>query len=142
MLGNPAVNRALELLAPVLFVFLLVVLGAPVAAFFGSFFPGPAGRPDRGARLSRRSAGAGRHRFGPALKAGLRLAALVLGADVVLLPLDIGAAGPGRILSLIVNGWLLGWEYFELAALRHLTVARGRCACANPMAGRSGSAAS
>jgi hypothetical protein len=38
VLGNPQVNRALELLAPVLFVFLLSALGAPVAALFGTFF--------------------------------------------------------------------------------------------------------
>jgi CysZ protein len=42
---------------------------------------------------------------------------------LVLLPLDIGVPGLGQFLSLIANGWLLGWEYFELAALRHLPVA-------------------
>jgi CysZ protein len=120
VLGNPVVNRALELLAPVLFVFLLSLLGAPVAALFGSFFL------DRLAgRIEARDypgTAAGKSAFGPALKAGLRLAGLVLVADVVMLPLDIGLPGLGQILSLIVNGWLLGWEYFELAALRHLSV--------------------
>jgi len=122
VLGSPAVNRALELLAPVLFVFLLGALGAPVAAFFGTFFldrlaasieardypqdpPAPAGH------------------WGPALKAGLRLTGLVLGADIVLLPIDIGLPGVGELLSLLVNGWLLGREYFELTALRHLSLA-------------------
>ena len=38
VLGNPFVNRALELLAPVLFLFLLGLLGAPVAALFGTIF--------------------------------------------------------------------------------------------------------
>ena len=28
------------------------------------------------------------------------------------------------MLSLLVNGWLLGREYFEMAALRHLPLAR------------------
>ena len=121
-LGNPHVNRALELLAPVLFVFLLSALGAPVAALFGTFFldrlagrieardyPGTAPLPNR---------------FGPALKAGIRLAGMVLGADLILLPLDFVVPGLGELLSLIVNGWLLGWEYFELAAVRHLPIAR------------------
>jgi CysZ protein len=63
-------------------------------------------------------------RFGPALKAGMRLAGLVLGADLLLLPLDIAVPGLGELLSLIANGWLLGWEYFELAALRHLPVSK------------------
>lgn len=120
VLGNPMVNRALELLAPVLFVFLLSALGAPIAALFGTFFLDRlAGRietrdyPDAAALPAR---------FAPALKVGLRLAGLVLGADLLLLPLDVALPGVGELLSLIVNGWLLGWEYFELAAMRHLTV--------------------
>ena len=120
VLGNPLVNRALELLAPVLFVFLTALLGAPVAALFGTFFLDRlAGRieareyPDTPALPNR---------FGPALKASLRLAGLVLGADLLLLPADIFLPGLGEFLSLLVNGWLLGWEYFELAALRHLPV--------------------
>jgi len=120
VLGNPQVNRALELLAPVLFVFLLSVLGAPVAALFGAFFLDRlAGRIE--ARDYPASA-ALPPQFGQALKAGMRLAALVLGADLLLLPLDIALPGLGELLSLIANGWLLGWEYFELAALRHLPV--------------------
>jgi CysZ protein len=119
VLGNPAVNRALELLAPILFVFLLGALGAPVTALFGSLF------------LDRLAAGieardypadppAGSGAFAVALKAGLRLTLLVLGADIALLPLDIGLPGIGELASLVVNGWLLGREYFELVALRHL----------------------
>ena len=38
VLGNPQVNRALDLLAPVLCGCLRSVLGAPVAALFGTFF--------------------------------------------------------------------------------------------------------
>ena len=121
VLGNPTVNHALELLAPVLFVFLLSALGAPVAAFFGTFFLDRlAGRIEARDYPSRPALPA---RFAPALKAGLRLTGLVLGADILLLPLDFALPGLGQLLSLIVNGWLLGWEYFELAALRHLSVA-------------------
>jgi CysZ protein len=122
VLGNREVNRALELLAPVLFVFLLSALGAPVAALFGTFFldrlagrieareyPGSASLPTS---------------FWPSLKAGMRLTGMVLAADLLLLPLDIALPGLGELLSLIANGWLLGWEYFELAGLRHLPVAQ------------------
>jgi CysZ protein len=120
VLGNPYVNRALELLAPVLFVFLLSALGAPVAAFFGTFFLGRvAGQIETRDYPGSPALPA---RFWPSLKVGLRLSGMVLGADVLLLPLDIGLPGVGQFLSLIVNGWLLGWEYFELAALRHLSV--------------------
>lgn len=122
VLGNPVVNRALELLAPILFMFLLGALGAPVTALFGSLF------------LDRLAAGieardypadppAGGGAFAVALKAGLRLTLLVLGADIALLPLDIGLPGIGELASLVVNGWLLGQEYFELVALRHLPLA-------------------
>jgi len=118
ILGSPMVNHALELLAPLLFLFLLAVLGAPVAALFGSLF------------LDRFAAGVEARDY-PGLqpapagmaqvaKAGLRLAGLVLGADLLLLPLDIGVPGLGEAASILVNGWLLGREYFEMAALRHV----------------------
>ena len=122
VLGNPVVNRALELLAPILFVFLLGALGGPVTALFGSLY------------LDRLAAGIearayphdpqGRNgAFRITLKAGLRLTLLVLGADIALLPFDIALPGVGELASLLVNGWLLGREYFEMAALRHLTLA-------------------
>lgn len=119
VLGNVWVNRTLEALAPVLFVMGGVVLGPPVAALFASLFldtvaekierrdyPGSAPRPAS---------------FPAMLRAGLKLAALVLGVNLVLLPFDIGLPGIGELLSLAANGWLLGREYFELAALRHMS---------------------
>lgn len=121
VLESPVVNRALELLAPALWAFLILGLGAPVAAFFGTLFLD--GLAEREARDSPRDTPALPGRFGAALKAGLRLTAMVLGADILLLPIDIGLPGLGELASLIVNGWLLGWEYFELAALRHLSAA-------------------
>jgi CysZ protein len=36
------------------------------------------------------------------------------------LPFDIALPFVGEAAALLVNGWLLGREYFELAALRHL----------------------
>ena len=118
VLGSPAVNRALELLAPLLFLFGGVVLGPPVAALFASLFldqvaarieardyPGAAARPAS---------------FAITLRAGLKLAALIVGVDLVLLPVEIGLPGLGQLLGLAANGWLLGREYFELTALRHL----------------------
>jgi CysZ protein len=47
----------------------------------------------------------------------------VLGANLVLIPVELGLPGAGEMLGLLVNGWLLGREYFELAALRHLQLA-------------------
>ena len=118
VLGSPAVNAFLELLAPLVFLFGGVVLGPPVAALFASLFldrvaagieqrdyPGMPARPAS---------------FSVTLRAGLKLAALVLGVNLVLLPFDVGLPGLGEMLSLAANGWLLGREYFELVALRHL----------------------
>ncbi len=121
VLENPLVNKALELLAPVLFLFQLGLLGAPVAALFGTIFL------DRAAgKIEARD-----YPDVPVLPAhlwtgfrtSLRLTAMVLAADLALLPLDIFLPGLGEILSIMANGWLLGWEYFELAAVRHLSPA-------------------
>ena len=121
VLGSPAVNAFLELLAPLVFIFGGVVLGPPVAALFASLFldqiaarieqrdyPGMPARPAS---------------FAVTLRAGLKLAALVVGINLALLPFDIGLPGLGELLSLAANGWLLGREFFELAALRHLDLA-------------------
>ncbi|MEJ0043581.1 MAG: hypothetical protein WDM81_15800 [Rhizomicrobium sp.] len=41
-----------------------------------------------------------------------------------------GRRGPvhPRSVALLANGWLLGREFFELAALRHLSAPQERCA--------------
>jgi CysZ protein len=119
VLGNVWVNRTLEWLAPVLFVMGGVVLGPPVAALFASLFL------DRIAdKIERRDYAGVTARpasFAVTLRAGLKLAALVLGVNLLLLPFDIGLPGIGELFSIAANGWLLGREYFELAALRHMT---------------------
>jgi CysZ protein len=121
ILGSPAVNAVLELLTPLLFVFGGVVLGPPVAALFASLF-----LDQVAARIERRDYPGMPARpasFAVTLKAGLKLAALVVGVNLVLLPFDVGLPGLGELLSLAANGWLLGREFFELAALRHLDLA-------------------
>jgi CysZ protein len=122
VLGNPAVNHILELLAPVLFIFLLGALGGPVTALFGSLFLDKFATGIEAREYPRDTPG-GSGAFLVTLKAGLRLTALVLGADIALLPLDIGLPGVGELMSLLVNGWLLGREYFEMTALRHVPLA-------------------
>lgn len=120
VLGNPLVNQALEWLAPILFLFGGVVLGPPVAALFASLF-----LDQIAARIEARDypdVAAKPASFVATLKAGLKLAALVLGVNLVLLPVDIGLPVFGELLSVAANGWLLGREYFELSALRHQSV--------------------
>jgi CysZ protein len=37
-----------------------------------------------------------------------------------MLPADVAVPGIAEFATVLVNGWLLGREYFELVALRHL----------------------
>lgn len=121
VLGNPFINRTLEWIAPLLFVFGGVLLGPPVAALFASLFLDQiASRIEARDYPGMTAPGAS---FAAIMRAGLKLAALIVGVNLVLLPFDIGLPGVGEILSLAANGWLLGREYFELAALRHMTLA-------------------
>jgi CysZ protein len=120
-LGVPWVNRVLEILAPVFLVMGFFVLGGPVAALFGSLYL------DRVAdAVEKRWYGADAKApgtpAGTGIGAGLRLAALVLLADLLLLPADALTPGLGEIATIVVNGFLLGREYFELAALRHVSL--------------------
>ena len=120
VLGNPLVNRVLEWLAPLLFVFGGVLVGPPVAALFASLFLDQVAE-----RIEARdypSWPARSPSFATILRAGLKLAVLIIGVNLVLLPFDIGLPGLGELLSLAANGWLLGREYFELAALRHIAL--------------------
>ena len=116
----PWISRALEILAPVIVVIGFVAVGGPVAALFASLYL------DRVAdAIEARSYAAEPKAPGASwttsLGAGVRLAGLVIGVDLLLLPADVLAPGAGELITLVANGFLLGREYFELAALRHLS---------------------
>ena len=96
----------------------MIVLAAPTASLVASFFLdaiaaeversidpyGPPGRPLP---------------VGPSILMGLRFAALSLAATIVVLALTL-FTGVGLAAFFLVNGYLLGREYFELAAMRHM----------------------
>jgi CysZ protein len=116
---TPFLDAILAVAATLLLFLLVMFLGAPVAALFGSLFLDdiarsvetrfyPADPPAPGAPFWR------------SLWLGLRLFLVLLSADLLLLPADVLLPGFGNLLSLAVNGWFLGREYFELVALRHL----------------------
>lgn len=118
-LGSVWVNRVLEWMLPVLAVFGLVLLGGPVAALFASLFlDGAAARIE--ARDYPADPPAPGVPFATGLKAGIALMLAVLGIDLVLLPFDLALPGLAELATLLANGWLLGREYFELVALRHV----------------------
>jgi CysZ protein len=122
-LGWPWVNRALEILAPLLFIVFIFVIGPPVAALFASLFLGriadtiearayPADAATPGAPSS------------TIVGAAVRLAVLALALNAGLLVVDaelIEAPPVAELITILANGWLLGREYFELAALRHMS---------------------
>lgn len=119
-LGSPWVNRFLELATPILLLLAVFFLGAPVAAIFATIF------------LERIAAKVDAHFYpndprapGTPVVTGLAEAAKLVGLalliNVALLPVDVGVPGVAEIATVIANGWLLGREFFELAALRHLS---------------------
>jgi len=120
MLGAPWFNALIDFLAPVLLILLVFFLGAPVAALFVSLYLDGIARKIEAEYYPAdpRASGAP---FGTTFLAGLRLAALVILADLALLPVDVAIPGIAELVTLLVNGWLLGREYFELVALRHFS---------------------
>ena len=119
-MGAHWVNLTLEALAPILMLLLVIILGAPVAALFASFYL------DRvAARIEARrypsDPPAQETKLIGGVSAGLRYAVLLILANAALLPVDVELPGISEFLTLLVNGWLLGREYFELAALRHMS---------------------
>jgi len=113
-------QAAVDWLASILLVLLLFFLGAPVAALFASLFLEDIADAveERFYPADPKPPGVS---FWTALWTGLRLFFWVLLLNLLLLPLNIFLPGFGTLFSLLVNGWLLGREYFELVALRHLS---------------------
>jgi CysZ protein len=112
-------NIAVSLIASLLVVVAFVFLGVPVAALFASLFLGGIAR-----RVEEKYYPAEVNVPGaPFLTyvfAGLRLAAFVIVVSLALLPVDVMVPGVGSLASWVADGWLLGREFFELVALRHL----------------------
>lgn len=119
-LGSIWVNRFLELAAPIILFLSIFFLGAPVAAMVGSLFlERIAAKVD-----ARFYPGDPKAKGAPVFASigeALRLIGLTLIVNIALLPVDVGVPGISELATVLANGWLLGREFFELAALRHLT---------------------
>ena len=63
--------------------------------------------------------------LGPSLALGLRFALLSIAVNIVILALTL-FTGVGLAAFFVLNGYLLGREYFELAAMRHMSAADAR----------------
>ncbi len=119
------VTTLVDWIADLVVVVGLFFLGAPVAALFASLFLDeiagavekkyyPADPPSAGVP------------FSTGLAAGLRLAVWVIVLNILLLPFNFLLPGIGTMVTVAVNGWLLGREFFELAALRHMSQSAAR----------------
>ncbi len=63
--------------------------------------------------------------LGPSLMFGLRFAALSIAVNLAVLVLTL-FTGVGLVAFFVLNGYLLGREYFELAAMRHMSGTQAR----------------
>ncbi len=114
----PWFQLLLNVATPILAVGLAWFLGAPVAALFASLFLGEiADAVDR--KYYPRDISSPGAPVLTNLIVGLKFAAALLAVSLVLLPFDVMLPGLGSLVSLSVNGWLLGAEYFALVGLRH-----------------------
>jgi len=120
-LGARWVNWLVELAAPVAVAYLvLFVLGAPVAALIGSLFlDRVAAKVD--ARFYPNDPRAPGTPFFTGAGANLRLIGLAVLINLGLLAADGETFGLASIAGILLNGWLLGREFFELASLRYLS---------------------
>jgi CysZ protein len=119
-LGSIWVNRFLELAAPIILILAIFFLGTPVAAMVGSLFL------DRiAAKVDAQFYPNDPKAPGTPVVTGVgeafRLIGLALVINLALVPVDIGIPGVAELATILANGWLLGREFFELAALRHLS---------------------
>ncbi len=113
-------NVAIDWIGSFLVLGALFFLGVPVAAIFASLYL------DRIARkVEEKFYPADAHTAGAPfltyLFVGLRLVALIILLTLALVPVDIMVPGIGSLASWVTSGWLLGREFFELAAMRHLS---------------------
>jgi len=123
--GYVWLHDAIAIVAGALLTVVFVFLGAPVAQLFASIFL------DRVATAverryypaTARGQGAG---FGGGLAAGLTFTGISLVLNLFALPLHFALPLVGTVVVLMINGYLTGRNYFELAALRHITAPEAR----------------
>lgn len=116
----PWVNTLVNILSSLGLVVLLFIAGAPVAALFGSFFLDSVAKSVETRYYPADAEAHGPHAMA-SLFTALRFTGLVIVVTLALLPADVFAPPFGSVLTVIGDGWLLGREYFELAALRHVS---------------------
>lgn len=123
--GSTIIQGTIHIVASFLLLVVFVFMGAPIAQLFASIFLD-------------RVADAVEQRYYPAiarghgagvaggLVAGLVFTAVSLALNLLALPLHFALPLIGTVIVLIINGYLTGRTYFELAALRHMKAPEAR----------------
>lgn len=117
--GLSWVQDAVRLLSGFALTIAFIFLGAPVAQLFASIFIDRVADAVEAKHYPRAklNAGAG---FGDLLVAGLSFTAISLALNLLAFPLQVASIGLGTVVVLLINGYLTGRTFFELAALRHM----------------------
>jgi CysZ protein len=123
--GYAWIQDATKIIAGGLLAVVFIFLGAPIAQLFASIFlDRVAGAVERRHYPSIAQAqGSG---FSELLIAGLSFTAISLALNLLALPLHFALPLIGTVVVLLINGYLTGRTYFELAALRHIKPAEAR----------------
>ena len=119
-LGYEWVNTAVTWITPVLFLVLMFFLGAPVAGLMATLFLDEIAAKVEARHYPNEPGHA--TPFLPALWSSLTVTLALLIANLVMLPLHLFLPVIGSGIVVLVNGWLIGREYFEAVALRYMTL--------------------
>jgi len=102
-----------------------IFMGAPVAQMFASFFIDRVADAVE-AKHYPKAKGADGASFGEIMIAGLSFAGISLLLNLLAFPLQVASVGLGTVVVLLINGYLTGRTFFELAALRHRSMREAR----------------
>lgn len=117
--GYVWLHDTIKIVAAFLITVVFVFLGAPVAQLFATVFLDRVASAVEQRYYPSIARGQGAS-FASGLIAGLSFTAVSLALNLLALPLHFALPLVGTIVVLLINGYLTGRTYFELAALRHM----------------------
>jgi len=123
--GSSIVQGTIHIVASFLLLVVFVFMGAPIAQLFASIFLDRVADAVEQRYYPSIARGQGAGLTG-GLVAGLMFTAVSLVLNLLALPLHFALPLIGTIIVLIINGYLTGRTYFELAALRHMKAPEAR----------------
>ena len=113
------VHDAVAIVSNFLLTIAFVFMGAPIAQMFASFFidrVAAAVEAKHYPNVPQASVAS----FADLLVAGLGFAAVSVALNLLAFPLQLASLGIGTVVVILINGYLTGRTFFELAAFRHM----------------------